>query len=64
MRPVLVPTLRRNPGWRDLPALVSLIRIIRRERPQIVHTHAAKAGTLGRLAALIVGIRIRARDRS
>ena len=33
--------LRRNPGWHDLPAVIALIRIIRRERPQIVHTHAA-----------------------
>lgn len=56
VRPVLIPWLRRNPGLHDLPALVSLIRIIRRERPQIVHTHAAKAGTLGRLAALIAGL--------
>jgi glycosyltransferase involved in cell wall biosynthesis len=48
----LVPWMTRNPGWRDLPALAALIRIIRRERPQIVHTHAAKAGTLGRVAAL------------
>jgi glycosyltransferase involved in cell wall biosynthesis len=53
VRPVLVRTLRRNPGLHDLGALVALIRIIRRERPQIVHTHAAKGGTLGRLAALL-----------
>ncbi len=54
--PLLVPALRRNPGWRDIHALVVLIRIIRRERPQIVHTHAAKGGTLGRLAALLAGL--------
>ena len=53
VRPVLVPWMRRNPGWRDLPALIALIRILRRQRPQIVHTHAAKGGTLGRVAALL-----------
>ena len=50
--PVLVPSLRRDPGAHDLRALLALIAIIRRERPRIVHTHAAKAGTLGRLAAI------------
>jgi glycosyltransferase involved in cell wall biosynthesis len=50
---VRVPWLRRNPGWHDIPALIALIGIVRRERPQIVHTHAAKGGTLGRLATLI-----------
>jgi glycosyltransferase involved in cell wall biosynthesis len=53
VRPVLVRWMRRNPSWRDLPALVVLVRLLRRERPQIVHSHAAKAGTLGRVAALI-----------
>jgi glycosyltransferase involved in cell wall biosynthesis len=52
VKPVRVSSLQRNPGLHDLRALVSLIRIMRRERPQIVHTHAAKAGTLGRLAAI------------
>lgn len=61
VRPILVPWMRRNPGWRDIPALVGLIRIIRRERPQIVHTHAAKGGTLGRLATMIAFPRKRAR---
>lgn len=53
VQPVLVPSLRRDPGWHDIRALLSLIAIIRRERPQIVHTHAAKGGTLGRVATLI-----------
>jgi len=56
VRPVLVPGLRRSPGWGDLRALLTLVSIIRRERPRIIHTHAAKAGTLGRLAGWVAGI--------
>jgi glycosyltransferase involved in cell wall biosynthesis len=53
VRPVLIDSLRRDPGLHDLRALVALVRELRRARPKIVHTHAAKAGTLGRLSALI-----------
>jgi glycosyltransferase involved in cell wall biosynthesis len=35
----------------DVAAFFSLLRIIRRERPHIVHTHTSKAGILGRWAA-------------
>ena len=37
----------------DLTALVGLIGVIHRFRPHIVHTHTAKAGLLGRLAAVL-----------
>lgn len=51
--PTLIGALRRDPGRGDLVALWRLVRILRADRPAIVHTHAAKAGTLGRLATLI-----------
>jgi len=53
VNPVMVASMRRNVGWRDLMALARLVRLLRRERPHLVHTHAAKAGTLGRAAALL-----------
>jgi glycosyltransferase involved in cell wall biosynthesis len=43
----------------DLRTLWTLYRLFRRERPTIVDTHTAKAGTLGRLAALLAGVPIR-----
>jgi glycosyltransferase involved in cell wall biosynthesis len=42
---------------RDLLATIRLARLIRKERPQILHTHTAKAGTVGRVAALLAGSR-------
>jgi glycosyltransferase involved in cell wall biosynthesis len=49
--PQLLPAIRRNVGWHDLRALAALCIAIARLRPDVVHTHAAKAGALGRLAA-------------
>jgi lipopolysaccharide/colanic/teichoic acid biosynthesis glycosyltransferase/glycosyltransferase involved in cell wall biosynthesis len=43
---------------RDLRALVKLYRLMRRERPTIVHTHTGKAGVLGRIAACLAGVPI------
>jgi hypothetical protein len=39
----------------DLRALIGLARLMRKHRYQIVHTHTAKGGFLGRLAAALVG---------
>jgi glycosyltransferase involved in cell wall biosynthesis len=40
----------------DLITLVQLWRILRKERPQVVHTHSSKAGILGRWAARLAGV--------
>jgi glycosyltransferase involved in cell wall biosynthesis len=37
--------------WKDARAWAALVRILRQQQPDIVHTHSGKAGFLGRLAA-------------
>jgi glycosyltransferase involved in cell wall biosynthesis len=55
VQPVVTPSLRREVGPSDLRAVWEIVRVLRRERPAIVHTHGAKAGAVGRLAALLAG---------
>ena len=54
-----VPSLRRSIGPRDAAALLSLVGLMRRYRPIVVHTHHSKGGLLGRLAATIARVPIR-----
>lgn len=59
VRPVVVPELVREISpLNDVRALTRLVRILRRFRPQIVHTHMAKAGFVGRIAARIARVPI------
>ena len=57
---IFIPEMSRsiNPLG-DLKAFLKIFSIIRKDRPQIVHTHTAKAGTLGRLAAIMAGVPIK-----
>jgi glycosyltransferase involved in cell wall biosynthesis len=55
---VTIPHLHREISpVRDLLATIRLARIIRADRPAILHTHTAKAGAVGRAAALLAGRR-------
>ena len=41
----------------DLLAFLAIIKEIRTFRPNVIHTHTAKAGVIGRLASLLSGVR-------
>jgi glycosyltransferase involved in cell wall biosynthesis len=59
---ILVPELGPKLHWRqDLVAFGKLLGICRRFRPHIIHTHTAKAGTLGRLAGALYALSSRQR---
>jgi glycosyltransferase involved in cell wall biosynthesis len=54
---ILVPHLRRAVGPHDAIALTEVVRLLRERRPDVLHTHTAKAGALGRVAAHLLGRR-------
>lgn len=51
--PVMLPEMTREVSPKDAVAAWKLYQLFRRSRPDIVHTHTAKAGTVGRLAGLL-----------
>lgn len=52
--PYFIPELKRDLHFfNDFIAFKKIYRIIKNEKPDIIHTHTAKAGALGRLAAII-----------
>jgi glycosyltransferase involved in cell wall biosynthesis len=51
--PIIVPSVSREMSLLDLVAVWDVWRLMVRVRPDIVHTHTAKAGAVGRLAGLL-----------
>ncbi|MFH1173044.1 MAG: glycosyltransferase family 4 protein [bacterium] len=45
-----------NPFW-DLLALLEIIRLIKKIRPEVIHLNSSKAGALGALAAKLLGVK-------
>lgn len=54
-----VPLTRIISPFHDLRCVYLLYRFLKRERPEIVHTHTPKAGIVGMLAARLAGVPIR-----
>lgn len=51
-----LPEMSREISFSDAVAFWKILKFMRRVRPRIVHTHTAKAGALGRLAARMAGV--------
>jgi glycosyltransferase involved in cell wall biosynthesis len=57
VKPMLIEEMQRQPSFfSDRKALKKIKAIIKEYQPDIVHTHAAKAGALGRKAAADCGV--------
>lgn len=57
VEPIILPALGREISpLDDLGSLARVVKLMRQVKPDIVHTHMAKAGTVGRLAARICGV--------
>jgi glycosyltransferase involved in cell wall biosynthesis len=53
IKPVIIPEMKRSLSFKDdKKAYLKIKKIIQEFQPDIVHTHASKAGALGRLAAV------------
>src|SRR5258708_4467069 len=51
--PFIIPEMSREISLRDTLTIWKLFRLMLRERPDLVHTHTAKAGTVGRVAGMM-----------
>jgi glycosyltransferase involved in cell wall biosynthesis len=56
IRTIPVSMTRSITPFRDLRSLFRLYKIFKQEKPDVVHTHTPKAGTLGMLAAKLAGV--------
>jgi glycosyltransferase involved in cell wall biosynthesis len=50
IEPIYIPEMSRELSPKDIVSLWKVFRFIGNEKPDIIHTHTAKAGTIGRLA--------------
>lgn len=59
VRTVAVPMERHISPFKDLVSLYRLVRLFRKEKPWMVHSHTPKAGLLAMLAAWMCGVPVR-----
>ncbi|HEX2905551.1 MAG TPA: glycosyltransferase, partial [Phototrophicaceae bacterium] len=57
IHPIIIPELGRSlHPLRDIATTRKLVRLLRELQPDVVHTHTAKAGFVGRIAARLAGV--------
>jgi glycosyltransferase involved in cell wall biosynthesis len=56
IRTIAIEMTRTISPFKDLKSVWQLYKIFKKEKPQIVHTHTPKAGTVGMLAAKLAGV--------
>jgi glycosyltransferase involved in cell wall biosynthesis len=56
IRTVSIPMSRQITPLQDLLSLYKMIQLLKKEKPDIVHTHTPKAGLIGMLSAWITGV--------
>jgi len=56
-QPILIPELQREISLRkDLKAFIRILKILLKEKPDIVHTHTAKAGSIARITVVLYNL--------
>ena len=53
VKPFIIPEMSREISLQDLISTWKLFRLMLQQRPDLVHTHTAKAGSVGRVAGLM-----------
>lgn len=53
VKPVFIEEMSRELSPKDAVSLWKVFRQVKREKPDIIHTHTAKAGTIGRVAGFL-----------
>ena len=53
VQPIIITEMSREISLKDGKSIWKLYRLFQREQPDVVHTHTAKAGTVGRIAGLL-----------
>jgi glycosyltransferase involved in cell wall biosynthesis len=56
---IIVPMTRKITPFHDLVSFFKLRKVLKKYKPDIVHTHTPKAGLLGMLAARSIGVKVR-----
>lgn len=59
VRHEVIPFTRKITPLKDLKCIWLLIKIFKKEKPDIVHTHTPKGGLLGMIASNLAGVKIR-----